>query len=75
MTGLLDEITSRWTSDVVLKRDVFSTVERGRFVTPEGEVDAVEHLDTGIRLWARVPAALGAALRDAAAGGSSDPSA
>ena len=41
MTGFLDEIAGRWNSGVVLKRDVFSTVERGRFVTPEGEVDAV----------------------------------
>src|SRR5262245_16581990 len=35
------EIAGRWTSDVVLKRDVFSTVERGRFKTGSGDVDAV----------------------------------
>jgi len=35
------EITGRWQSDVVLKRDVFSTVERGYFLTPEGKVPAV----------------------------------
>jgi AMP-binding enzyme C-terminal domain len=35
------EIEGRWTSDVVLKRDLFSTVERGRFATPQGEVEAV----------------------------------
>jgi hypothetical protein len=35
------EIESRWTNGVVLKRDLLSTVERGRFGTPEGEVDAV----------------------------------
>jgi hypothetical protein len=35
------EVSERWNSGVVLKRDVFSTVERGRFRAPEGEVDAV----------------------------------
>jgi AMP-binding enzyme len=35
------EIESRWTSGVVLKRDLLSTVERGRFSSPAGEVDAV----------------------------------
>ncbi|HVZ52417.1 MAG TPA: serine/threonine protein kinase [Pseudolabrys sp.] len=35
-----------WTSEVVLKRDVFSTVERGRYRTSAGEVGAVlRHLD------------------------------
>jgi hypothetical protein len=34
-------IEERWKSAVVLKRDFFSTVERGRFRTPGGEVDAV----------------------------------
>ena len=37
----LREIADRWQSDVVLKRDVFSTIERGRFKTEQGEVDAV----------------------------------
>jgi hypothetical protein len=37
----LSEISDRWRSGVVLKRDVFSTVERGRFRATEGEVDAV----------------------------------
>ena len=35
------EIADRWQSDVVLKRDVFSTVERGRFRTAERDADAV----------------------------------
>src|SRR5262249_61132762 len=35
------ELEGRWTSRLVLKRDVFSTVERGRFATPAGEVEAV----------------------------------
>ena len=39
--ALPHEIEDRWRSTVVLKRDVLSTVERGRFRTGEGEVDAV----------------------------------
>ncbi len=35
------ELEGRWRSDVVLKRDVFSTIERGRFRTDAGEVEAV----------------------------------
>ena len=35
------ELSARWTEGVLLKRDVFSTVERGRFRTDGGEVDAV----------------------------------
>src|SRR6266700_3973929 len=35
------EIEGRWKTGVVLKRDPLSTVERGRFVTAEGEVEAV----------------------------------
>jgi hypothetical protein len=38
---LPDEIEGRWRTDVVLKRDVFSTVERGRFRGADGEVEAV----------------------------------
>jgi hypothetical protein len=34
-------LSSTWTEGVLLKRDVFSTVERGRFRTANGEVDAV----------------------------------
>src|SRR5215468_9340182 len=34
-------LSSRWSEGVLLKRDVFSTVERGRFRTENGEVDAV----------------------------------
>lgn len=35
------EVRDRFKSDVVLKRDVFSTIERGRYVTTEGEVPAI----------------------------------
>jgi hypothetical protein len=34
-------LAARWTEGVLLKRDVFSTVERGRFRRDSGEVDAV----------------------------------
>ena len=34
-------LSARWTEGVLLKRDVFSTVERGRFREGAGEVDAV----------------------------------
>lgn len=39
--ALPDEIAGRWTARVVLKRDVLSTVERGRFMVATGEVEAV----------------------------------
>jgi predicted Ser/Thr protein kinase len=34
-------LSAQWTDGVLLKRDVFSTVERGRFRSRTGEVDAV----------------------------------
>ncbi len=34
-------LSTRWTEGVLLKRDVFSTVERGRFRSDAGEVEAV----------------------------------
>jgi AMP-binding enzyme C-terminal domain len=39
--GLPSEIEARWKRQVVLKRDLFSTVERGQFLTPTGEMQAV----------------------------------
>jgi AMP-binding enzyme len=39
--ALPSELKDRWTSGVVLKRDLLSSVERGRFATPSGDVDAV----------------------------------
>ncbi len=39
--ALASEIENRWTDGVVLKRDLLSTVERGCFLTPAGEVAAV----------------------------------
>ncbi|TAK50369.1 MAG: serine/threonine protein kinase [Xanthobacteraceae bacterium] len=45
-----------WTEGVLLKRDVFSTVERGRFRTPHGEVDAVLRRLDQVPWWSRVVA-------------------
>ena len=54
------ELAGRWRGGVVLKRDIFSTIERGRFRTDAGEVDAVlRRLDGcrgGPRTGASVPA-------------------
>jgi hypothetical protein len=36
-----ETLSAYWSEGVLLKRDVFSTVERGRFRGPGGEVDAV----------------------------------
>lgn len=42
----LSAIAGRWQAGPVLKQDVFSTIERGRFIMPDGIVDAVvRHLD------------------------------
>lgn len=49
----LGEIADRWQTTHVLKRDVFSTVLRGRFSTAVGSMDAVaRHLDE-IPFWSR----------------------
>jgi hypothetical protein len=34
-------LSAQWTEGVLLKRDVFSSIERGRFRTPTGEVEAI----------------------------------
>jgi len=34
-------LSAQWIEGVLLKRDVFSSIERGRFRTPHGEVDAI----------------------------------
>src|SRR5258708_30545304 len=41
MMSLPHDITERWRWSVVLKRDLLSTIERGRFATSAGEVEAV----------------------------------
>jgi hypothetical protein len=53
MNDLPEELGGRWHSGVVLKRDVFSTIERGRFRTDSGEVDAVLRRLDGVPWWSR----------------------
>ncbi len=47
------EVAGRWQTDIVLKRDIFSTVERGRFKTAAGEVDAVLRRIDSVPWWSR----------------------
>jgi predicted Ser/Thr protein kinase len=49
-------LAARWTEDVLLKRDVFSTVERGRFRGDGGEVDAVLRRLDQVPWWSYLPA-------------------
>src|SRR5262245_20499932 len=42
-----------WRSSVVLKRDVFSTIERGRFGGANGEIDAVLRRIDEVPWWSR----------------------
>ena len=55
MTGqeVPSELAGRWSSGVVLKRDVFSTIERGRFRAETGETDAVLRRLDGVPWWSR----------------------
>ena len=54
MNDYPDELGGRWRSGVVLKRDVFSAIERGRFRTDAGEVDAVLRRIDGVPWWTSV---------------------
>jgi hypothetical protein len=49
-------LSARWTEGVLLKRDVFSTVERGRFRGDSGEVDAVLRRIDLVPWWSYLPA-------------------
>ena len=49
-------LKARWTDGVLLKRDVFSTVERGRFQGDGGSVDAVLRRLDEVPWWSLVPA-------------------
>jgi hypothetical protein len=49
-------LSARWTEGVLLKRDVFSTVERGRFRKDDGEVDAVLRRLDQVPWWSAIPA-------------------
>jgi predicted Ser/Thr protein kinase len=53
-----DELAGRWRGSTVLKRDVFSTIERGRFRGDAGEVDAVLRRLDGVPWWSRALAYL-----------------
>jgi hypothetical protein len=53
-----DEVAGRWRDGVVLKRDVFSTIERGHFRTEAGEVDAVLRRLDEVPRWNRALASL-----------------
>jgi hypothetical protein len=46
-------LPASWRGTVVLKRDVFSTIERGRFIGPGGEVDAVLRRIDEVPWWSR----------------------
>jgi serine/threonine protein kinase len=49
-------LSARWTEGVLLKRDVFSTVERGRFRDDGAEVDAVLRRLDSVPWWSYLPA-------------------
>jgi acyl-CoA synthetase (AMP-forming)/AMP-acid ligase II len=49
-------LAARWIEGVLLKRDVFSTVERGRFRGDAGEVDAVLRRLDQVPWWSFMPA-------------------
>ncbi len=49
-------LSARWTEGVLLKRDVFSTVERGRFRKADGDVDAVLRRIDQVPWWSYLPA-------------------
>ena len=48
------ELAGRWGRAVVLKQDVFSTVERGHFQGPDGDVEAVLRRIDHVPWWSRV---------------------
>jgi hypothetical protein len=48
-----NELAGRWHGGTVLKHDVFSTIERGRFASQAGEVDAVLRRLDSVPWWSR----------------------
>jgi len=48
-----EELGGRWRGGTVLKRDVFSTIERGRFASDGGEIDAVLRRLDEVPWWSR----------------------
>ena len=51
-----ETLSAQWTEGVLLKRDVFSSVERGRFRMPNGEVDAILRRIDQVPWWSYLPA-------------------
>lgn len=51
-------LNGRWRGEVVLKRDVFSTIERGYFRTEDGEVEAVLRRIDEVPWWSKALAHL-----------------
>jgi serine/threonine protein kinase len=49
-------LSAKWTEGVLLKRDVFSTVERGRYQSDGGDVDAVLRRLDQVPWWSYIPA-------------------
>jgi predicted Ser/Thr protein kinase len=49
-------LSAQWTEGVLLKRDVFSSVERGRFRGVNGEVDAILRRIDQVPWWSYLPA-------------------
>jgi predicted Ser/Thr protein kinase len=49
-------LSAQWTEGVLLKRDVFSSVERGRFRDGNGEVDAILRRIDQVPWWSYLPA-------------------
>ena len=49
-----ETLSAQWTEGVLLKRDVFSSVERGRFRMPNGEVDAILRRIDQVPWWSYV---------------------
>jgi hypothetical protein len=58
MKPVPNEVAGRWSRGVVLKRDLLSTVERGRFATRSGEVEAVLRRLDEVPWWSRALARL-----------------
>jgi hypothetical protein len=53
-TTNITELGALWRTDTVLKRDVFSTIERGWFRTPAGDVPAILRRIDQVPWWSRL---------------------
>ncbi len=56
--GHSNTLDGRWRGEVVLKRDVFSTIERGHFSSEDGDVEAVLRRIDGVPWWSKALAHL-----------------